>query len=85
MYKKQNFYLIQELMGYTLKKKEILHSVEILSKLKNYLPEHTLFKLYYTLVHFHSIYRLIVRGNIYPLSNLSLEINYTLKQSSMYR
>ena len=38
----------------------------ILSKLKNYLPTHALFKLYYTLVHWHLLYGLVVWGNTYP-------------------
>ena len=46
--------------------KRILRSVGILSKLKNYLREHGLFKLYHTLVDSHLIYGLIVWGNTYP-------------------
>ena len=46
--------------------KKVSRSVEILSKLKNYLPTHTLFKLYYTLVHPHLLYGLIVWRNTYP-------------------
>ena len=38
----------------------------IKSKLKNYAPTHALFKLYYTLVHTHLLYGLIVWGNTYP-------------------
>ena len=38
----------------------------IISKLKNYLPEHALFELFHTLVHCHLIYGLIVWGNTYP-------------------
>ena len=34
-------------------KKKVSRSVGILSKLKNYLPTHALFKLHYTLVHSH--------------------------------
>ena len=34
--------------------------------MKNYLSKHALFKLYYTLVHSHLIYGLIVWGNTYP-------------------
>ena len=41
--------------------KKVSHSVRIPSILKNYLPEHALFKLYYTtLVHSHLIYELVV-------------------------
>ena len=43
-----------------------MRSVGIMSKLKNYVPTHALFKLYYTLVHSHLLYGLIVWGNIYP-------------------
>ena len=38
----------------------------ILSELKNYLTTHALFKLYYTLVHSHLLYGLLVWGNTYP-------------------
>ena len=48
-----------------LEKKASL-SVGILSKVKNYLPTHALFKLYYTLVDSHLLYGLIVWGNTYP-------------------
>ena len=46
--------------------KKVSRSVGILSKLKNYLPTHALFKLYYTFVHSHLLYGLIVWGNTYP-------------------
>ena len=47
--------------------KKISRSMGILSKLKNYLPKHTLFQLYYTLVHSHLLYGLIVWGNTYTI------------------
>ena len=40
--------------------KKLSRTVEILSILKYYLPEHALFKLDYALVHFHLIHRHIV-------------------------
>ena len=44
--------------------------LEIISKLKNYLPEHAFFKLHNTLVHSHLIYEPIVWGNTYqPISS----------------
>ena len=46
--------------------RKVSRSVGILSKLKNYLPTHALFKLYYPLVHSHLPYGLIVWGNTYP-------------------
>ena len=46
--------------------KKVSRSVGILSKLKNYLPTHALFLLYYTFVHSHLLYELIVWGNAYP-------------------
>ena len=46
--------------------KKVSRSVGIISKLKNYLPTQALFKLYYTLVHSHLLYGLIVWGNTYP-------------------
>ena len=46
--------------------KKFSRSVGILSKLKNYLPAHALFEPYYTLVHLHLLYGLIVWGNTYP-------------------
>ena len=46
--------------------KKASRSVGIISKLKNYVPTHALLKLYYTLVHSHLLYGLIVLGNIYP-------------------
>ena len=49
-----------------LLEKKVSCSVGILSKLKNYLPTHALFKLYCTLMHSHLLYGLIVWGNIYP-------------------
>ena len=45
--------------------KKVSLSVGFLSKLKTYLPTHALFKLYYTLVHLHLLYGLIVWGNTY--------------------
>ena len=61
IYDKLNF---QEHINYLEKK--VSRSVGILSKLKNYLRLHALFKLYYTLVHSHLLYGLIVWGNTYP-------------------
>ena len=49
-----------------LLEKKVSHSVGILSKLKNYLPTHALFKLYCTLLHSHLLYGLIVWRNTYP-------------------
>ena len=46
--------------------KEVSPSEEIPTKLRNYLPEHALFKLYYMLIHSHLSYGLIVSGNTYP-------------------
>ena len=46
--------------------KKVSRSVGILSKLKNHLPKHALFKLYYTVVHSHLLYGLIVWGNTHP-------------------
>ena len=53
----------------------------ILSKLKNYLPTHALFKLYYTLVHSHLLNGLIAWGNTYPtyLSKLNTLQNKALR------
>ena len=47
-------------------RKKVSRSVGILIKLKNYLPEHALFKFYFMLVHSHLIYEVIVWGNTYP-------------------
>ena len=60
--------------------KKVSRSVGILRKLKNYLPTHALFKLYYTLMHSHLLYGLIVWGNTYPtfLSKLNTLQNKTL-------
>ena len=63
--------------------KKLLRFVRILGKLKNYLSQHKLFKLYYAWVQSHLIYRAHSLGK--HISNLSLQINYTSKQSSTFR
>ena len=61
---KQNF---QEHIKHLEEK--VSRSVGIISKLKNYLPKHALFKLYYTLVHSHLLNGLIVwETHIQPIS-----------------
>ena len=40
-------------------------SVEILGKLKYFLPQDALFKLYYALIHSHLNYGILARGNTY--------------------
>ena len=47
--------------------KKVSRSVGILSKLKNYLPKHALFKLYYMIVHSNLLHGLIVWGNTHPI------------------
>ena len=56
-------------------------SLGVLYKLKPIFPQNALFKLYYSLVHFHVLYGLVVWGSIFPsyLKKLNLIQNKAVK------
>jgi len=44
---------------------KIAHAIGVMCKLKYYLPQNAMLKLYYTLVHTHLNYGILVWGNMY--------------------